>query len=97
VSTLAQERCAFHPEREAAVRCRECSRFYCRECVTEHLGRMMCARCVGQALAAPVARGSSMLLWSALAGVGFLLAWSIFYYFGMALARVPASFHGGTP
>ena len=37
MSNLIHQRCSNHPGREAAVRCPECGRFFCRECVTEHL------------------------------------------------------------
>ena len=45
-SPLASARCFKHLSREAVARCPECSKFYCRECVTEHEGRMMCRSCL---------------------------------------------------
>jgi hypothetical protein len=97
LSLLVQQRCMIHLNREAAVRCPRCQRFYCRECVVEHDGRMMCAHCIAQFEAAPDRDGSSVALWGILSLTGFLAAWLIFYYFGMALARLPSSFFGGTP
>jgi len=97
VSLLVQQRCMIHSDREAAVRCPRCLRFYCRECVVEHEGRMMCAHCIGQLEAAPERRGTSVVAWGILSLTGFLTTWFIFYYFGVGLARVPASFFGGTP
>ena len=97
MSLLVQQRCMIHPDREAAVRCPRCLRFYCRECVVEHDGRMMCAHCITQREAAPQQRGSAVAVWGILSLTGFLTAWLIFYYFGMGLARVPSSFFGGTP
>jgi hypothetical protein len=97
MSPLFYQRCVIHQDREAAVRCPECSRFYCRECVTEHLGRMVCAHCVAQSKAGPAIRRSSLAVWGALSLTGFLFAWLVFYYLGMGLARIPASFHGGAP
>jgi hypothetical protein len=39
-------RCVRHSEREAAAICRACGRPFCRECVTEHAGRLLCAGCL---------------------------------------------------
>ena len=97
MSVLVQQRCMIHADREAAVRCPACQRFYCRECVVEHDGRMMCAHCIAQVQAAPRRRGSSVTVWGILCVTGFLATWLIFYYFGMGLARVPSSFFGGAP
>ena len=97
MSSIVQQRCLTHPDREAAVRCPQCQRFYCRECVTEHSGRMMCAHCSAQFDAAPRRDGFSPGAWGILSLTGFLMTWLIFYYFGMGLARVPSSFFRGTP
>ncbi len=94
---LIHQRCAIHTDREAAARCPECRTFYCRECVTEHQGRMMCARCFARLEQSASHKRSSPALWSTLSIAGLLLAWLIFYYLGMTLARVPSTFHGGTP
>ena len=48
MSSLIHRRCLHHPAREAVALCPECRRFYCRECVTEHTGRMICAGCVAR-------------------------------------------------
>jgi hypothetical protein len=91
---LIHERCWHHREREAAVRCPECRRFYCRECVTEHQGRMVCAACVASLAgrAALSARGLPRLAWIAASAGGLLLAWAIFYYLGAMLAGIPSDF-----
>jgi hypothetical protein len=93
--SLLNQRCFNHVNREAAARCPSCLRFYCRECVTEHEGRMMCANCVARLQAPQARRSSSGVLWSMFSVVGVLMAWLIFYYLGMGLARIPATFHGG--
>jgi hypothetical protein len=96
VSSLIHQRCSNHLEREAVARCPECRRFFCRECVTEHLGRMICAGCVARLASRGGRRERSVsALWLALALGGLLLAWLVFYYLGMGLARIPSSFHGG--
>jgi hypothetical protein len=93
--SILLQRCFHHSDREAAARCPSCLRFYCRECVTEHDGRMICANCVAR-LHAPLAKErSSTAIWTIFSLGGLLLAWLIFYYLGMGLARIPSTFHGG--
>ena len=60
-SALAERRCVLHPEREAAVRCVACQRYYCRECVTENSGRMLCAHCLRQDKRKDTGRSSTAL------------------------------------
>lgn len=45
---LSQVRCRNHGGREAVARCRECGNFFCRECVVEHHGRMVCTSCLAE-------------------------------------------------
>lgn len=45
----------------------------------------------------PERREASMAMWSILSVTGLFLAWMVFYYFGMTLARVPSTFFGSTP
>ncbi len=92
MTAILHQRCWHHPSREAVVRCPECSRFYCRECVVEHLGRMICADCMAKAAAAQTADRFGAIRWTVFAVAGFLLAWLIFYYLGVMLARVPSEF-----
>lgn len=94
---LFGQRCSIHSEREAAVRCPGCSRFYCRECVTEHENRMMCAHCVARQTAASTESRTPGVRWLAASLGGVLIAWLLFYYAGMSLARMPSLFHVGQP
>ena len=94
---LAGKRCANHPGREAAVRCPGCQGFFCRECVTEHENRMMCASCVAKKNIARAAGKSGGFVWTVLSAGGLLIAWLVFYYAGVGLASLPSSFFGGTP
>jgi hypothetical protein len=96
MSKLFGQRCTIHAEREAAVRCPGCGRFYCRECVTEHRGRMMCAHCVSQLSAVAPPKRSAGAIWALLCLGGLLFAWMLFYYLGMGLARIPSTFHGAS-
>ena len=89
---LADQRCWNHPSREAVVRCPSCTRFYCRECVIEHQGRMICTTCLSALAAEPETGRISQIRWTAAAIGGLLLAWLIFYYLGVFLARIPSDF-----
>jgi hypothetical protein len=95
MNRLIDQRCWNHSEREAVVRCPECRRFYCRECVTEHQGRMICATCVARAVGGSARTKSGSVAWIGLAAGGLLLAWLFFYNLGLLLSRIPAEFFGG--
>jgi hypothetical protein len=94
---LAQQRCFNHAVREAAARCPECKHFFCRECVTEHEDRVLCAACLKKLA------GSQSTKRRAFAGVmrfarfaaGILIAWFFFFLIGEVLVRLPDSFHEG--
>jgi hypothetical protein len=90
---LLDQRCLNHSLREAAVQCPSCKRFFCRECVTEHEDRMICVSCVAafkqsedKVVRAVRAR------WTVTALAGILVAWLVFYYLGLTLARIPSEF-----
>ncbi len=94
---LADVRCANHAEREAAARCPLCRRYFCRECVTEHDGRLVCASCLGD-VARRGGAGRRRVAWlarCALAAAAFLVVWVSFYVVGRALVAVPTSYHEG--
>ena len=74
--------------------CPVCRRYFCRECVTEHDGRMTCTACVAALHAPAQGKRSSRFLLALGAGGGFLLAWFLFYYAGVWLARIPDTFYG---
>lgn len=98
MSTLIHQRCYHHPLREAAARCPDCRRYFCRECVVEHEQRVLCAACLrklaGGGRASQHWRVSLGRAVSALSG--FLLLWLIFYLVGQMLLAIPSSFHEGT-
>jgi len=92
--TIAQERCFNHASREAAARCPECGRYFCRECVSEHEGRVICAFCFKRLRAGPVGRTRlAGLLRAAQILIGILILWSSFYLLGRILLAIPSSFH----
>ena len=94
---LHHRRCANHAQREAAARCPECKRFFCRECITEHESRVLCATCLAKILA-PGKKGKARfrgVFRFAQLAVGFFVAWLVFYALGDLLLRIPTSFHEG--
>ena len=92
------QRCLHHPFREAASRCPGCRRCFCRECVTEHEDRVICADCLKKLAVSPQARSKSVrrLLRALLPLAGLLMAWLCFYAVGRTLLLIPASVHDGT-
>jgi len=45
---LAHQRCFNHVQREAVARCPQCRGYFCRECITEHDDRVICAGCLSK-------------------------------------------------
>ena len=95
---LLHQRCFNHRYREAVARCPECRRFFCRECITEHEDKVLCAGCLARKINPDASRltryGRFARIWHFLAG-GILL-WIFFYYLGQILLAIPSSFHEGT-
>ena len=98
MQNLAHQRCFNHAGREAVARCPECRQFFCRECVTEHDDRVVCAVCLKKLARQPLARRTAFerLLRLAQCSLGILLAWFFFFLIGEGLLKLPASFHEGT-
>jgi len=96
--SLTHQRCFNHASRESVARCPECRRFYCRECVTEHEDRVICAACLKQLARGPLSqrRGLIRLVQIVQCLAGGLLLWFTFYLIGAGLAAMPDSFHQGT-
>lgn len=95
---LAQAKCFKHVSREAAAKCPACGRFYCRECVTEHEGRVVCRTCLDTLLQQQVRARPGWLQASAgwgLALAGYLIIFYGFYLLGRMLLRIPSTFHSG--
>ncbi len=101
---ISQERCVNHFRREAAARCPECSRFFCRECVTSHQGRAICASCLEKLAPGRASTqdettrrglrtiGSYLVRCVHVVVVVFVL-WSFFYVLGRSLLVVPTALH----
>jgi hypothetical protein len=76
-----QQRCWNHEAREAVCRCPQCGRSFCRECVTEHERRLLCAACLRNAAQTAAARRGRRRRLAALGMTvaGAVLAWAIFF------------------
>ncbi|HEX8312704.1 MAG TPA: rhomboid family protein [Chthoniobacteraceae bacterium] len=98
MSVVAAQRCLNHPAREAVGRCPECTRTFCRECITEHEGRILCADCLTKLARAPEAKPRRKLpLWPPFQlATGLVTAWLFFYFIGKLLVAIPSSVHEGT-
>jgi hypothetical protein len=95
---LSHQRCFHHGEREAVACCPACGRFFCRECVTEHDERLLCASCLKASSRRSSTEGRAVrnLLYTLQVAAGLAVTWLFFYGVGQALVRIPSSFHEGT-
>jgi hypothetical protein len=93
--SLTHQRCLNHAEREAVARCPECTRFFCRECITEHDDRVLCAACLKKLARAPLTRRPALagLLRLVQCAVAILIVWFFFFVIGEKLASAPDNFH----
>ena len=103
MSALHQTKCFNHFDREAVARCPECRNYFCRECVTEHEGRLICAACLQKDEVPEVGKvqgGGLRKAWMLLADtgrvlIGIFIIWIVFYAVGQVLLLIPDSFHTG--
>jgi late competence protein required for DNA uptake (superfamily II DNA/RNA helicase) len=98
IENIHTRRCARHNEREAAARCPSCGGFFCRECIVEHEGRLLCTTCLARQATSALARsgqwaGARRHLALAAATLAAVL---VFYAMGSILLSVPPEFHEGT-
>ncbi len=80
------------------MRCPGCREFFCRECVVEHQGQLLCAGCLARAAAGDERRQQrfATLRQIAAAAGGVLALWVIFYALGSVLVQIPPTIHEGT-
>jgi hypothetical protein len=101
MASLGAQICFNHPIREAVARCPECGRSYCRECITDHEGRIICAACLQRLTAAETTNDTGrrrvlqFLLLPVRMLVGLSIAWLCFYTIGRLLLAMPSEFHSG--
>jgi hypothetical protein len=96
--SVTHQRCFNHSVREAAARCPECRQFYCRECITEHEDRVICALCLKKLATVPLTQRTGFV--GAIRGIQLLFGLAtvllFFYLLGHSLLSIPSSFHDGT-
>lgn len=98
MNSLSSQRCFQHSLREAVARCPECRHYYCRECITEHDDRVICAACLRKLAAAPAAPKRLSVPWFAPVVqlvLGLCIVWLVFYLCGVTLLSIPSKFHEG--
>lgn len=97
---LSKTTCLVHPERPASARCPSCGTFYCSECITEHEGKLTCARCLAAELAPTPEKSRNRLnlpIFPVLhLAVGLVVVWLLYLAFANVLLSIPADFHDGT-
>lgn len=99
MNVLAARRCERHSAREAVARCPSCGGHFCRECVVEHGGLLLCAACLAREAAGGKTTARERWLGAARSlrlVAAILLLWTVFYALGQLLKLVPARVHEGT-
>ncbi|MBI9076893.1 MAG: hypothetical protein JEZ02_15910 [Desulfatibacillum sp.] len=109
MQAISRERCTLHANREAVARCPECQRFFCRECITEHEGRVVCSQCLEKIVLASSPQRAASSEFRAISKkfkkgalitlqlfIGIALTWGFFYYMGQYMIEIPSAFHEGT-
>lgn len=100
MSSIAPQRalCLNHPRREAAARCTSCGQSYCRECITNYEGRMVCSACYKSKteIKEKVPRDWFVLFAVLQTTLGFAALWVTVWFLGRVLLSIPSSFHEGT-
>src|SRR6266568_1167600 len=98
MQNLTYQRCFNHATREAVARCPSCGQTFCRECITEHEGRVICAACLRKLARVPLLqrRGFAGVIHCGQALLSLVVAWFFFYAIGEILLTLPASFHEAT-
>ncbi len=98
MNSLSNRKCFNHQFREAVARCPECGRHFCRECITEHTGRVLCAGCIdglaGDSREKRRRFGAGGRVFLFLLATGGM--WMFFYFIGRILLSLPDAFHEGT-
>ena len=98
MQNLTYQRCSNHATREAVARCPSCGQTFCRECITEHDDRVICAACLRKLARVPLLkrRGFAIALHLGQCLMGVFVCWFFFYTIGEILLSLPSSFHEAT-
>lgn len=95
MDNLRRNRCFNHQSREAVARCPGCNNDFCRECITEHGGKMLCVNClraIVERRAGKVRFFQRVVLFFGLM-VSFWLCYLFFCWTGELLGSIPDKFH----
>lgn len=99
MGSLTLTRCFNHGQREAVARCPSCRRHYCRECVTEHDHKLLCASCI--AALSSTSEIQQQRRWPIIPALqlsaSVFVLWIAFFTVGQALLSIPAEFHDFEP
>ncbi len=90
--------CFHHAGREPVARCPECARYFCRECVSDHDGRLLCSAClltVAEQQEDQQQARIKKLVPPLQVALGLLAAWLAFYVLAGTLLSIPATIHDG--
>ena len=85
-----RQQCWNHEAREAVCRCPGCGHSYCRECVTEHDTRLLCAACLRKVPGDSVRRPARRVPAAVQLATGLLLAWFVLLVFAGGVAEFSA-------
>ncbi|MBN2374270.1 rhomboid family protein [bacterium] len=93
--SVKDTRCLIHPEREAAALCLSCGQYFCRECVTEHKGKVLCTLCLNKEKDSTARkRRLPRLIRAGLAIItGLIVCYILFYSLGTVLSLITDAFH----
>ena len=96
--SLIHQRCFNHALREAVARCSECGHFYCRECITEHEDRVICAGCLSKLARPRLTERAGFVYVIRSFQILFAVATACFFFYlvGWALLSIDSSVHEGT-
>ncbi len=84
--------CGLHPRRAAVAACNRCRRGFCRECIVEHQGRMLCPACIELLAAEATHSRVGIWLWIRVllqSGFAIFAFYMVFYVLDRHLARIP--------
>jgi hypothetical protein len=101
MSTLGFHYCFHHLEREAVAQCPDCKRVFCRECITEHEDRIICASCLQRLVraesgsTAPRSFSWAFVTVPMRITMALCVGWLCFYTVGRLLLSLPSEFHSG--
>jgi hypothetical protein len=89
--------CLNHPRREAAARCTSCGQPFCRECVTDFEGRMVCSACHREKTKAGDKKKRDWFLITTVlqASAGLAALWLTAWLLGRLLVSIPSEVHEG--